>query len=87
MPEVSALRQQLATTWAPWLTAQDRQAWRPHVTVQNKVTPAEARQTHTHLSESISPADGVVLGLQLWAYLGGPWERLAETEFQGASQD
>ena len=32
----------LARTWAPWLTPQDRQGYRPHITIQNKVAPDEA---------------------------------------------
>ena len=41
--ELTTLRASLARAWAPWLTPQDRQPFRPHVTVQNKAAPAEAR--------------------------------------------
>ena len=36
--ELTALRAEIADTFAADLTRQDQQGWRPHVTVQNKVT-------------------------------------------------
>ena len=77
MPGVSRLRDRLAARWTDWLTAQDRQAWQPHVTVQNKVAPAEAKRLHADLQQGFVPHEGSVAGLRLWRYLGGPWERLA----------
>ena len=81
MPQVVALRSALARRWQSWLTAQDRQGWRPHVTVQNKVTPTEARQLHAMLEAGFVPCEGMVQGLALWRYLGGPWELLARYPF------
>ena len=82
MPAVAALRQRLAAAWAEWLTPQDRQKWQPHVTVQNKVPAAEAKRVHAELLAGFSPFGGRAVGLQLWAYLGGPWEALSATPFQ-----
>ena len=39
---LSALRGRLARAWAGWLTPQDAQGFRPHVTIQNKAPPDEA---------------------------------------------
>ena len=39
VPQAEAVRAGLARRWHPELTSQDRQGWRPHVTVQNKVAP------------------------------------------------
>jgi len=73
-PELLSLREELAVRWEQWLGAQDRQGFRPHVTVQNKVSPEEARTLHERLRASFSPFEVGGEGLALWRYLGGPWE-------------
>ncbi len=83
MPAVAMLRQRLAQTWQPWLTAQDRQPWQPHITVQNKVAPDVAKRLHAALLAGFSPHHGTVIGVDVWRYLGGPWERLAQRSFAG----
>lgn len=75
-PALLDLRQQLATTWSDWLGAQDRQRYQPHVTVQNKVTAAVARQLYAQLSASWQAFRGEGEGLLLWRYCGGPWEHV-----------
>ena len=82
--EIAALRAGLAGRWEGWLTPQDRQTWRPHVTVQNKVTPEEARATLGRLRAAFVPWEARALGLLLWRYKGGPWEALGEFPFAGA---
>jgi 2'-5' RNA ligase len=72
--ELSALRGRLAERWTPWLGRQDQQPWKPHVTVQNKVTPDAARALYERLSAGFTPFDVTAEGLLLWRYLGGPWE-------------
>jgi 2'-5' RNA ligase len=74
-PQLSALRRELVRSWDPWLGAQDRQGFRPHVTVQNKVSPEQARALHEELQATFSPFEVEGLGLSLWRYLGGPWEQ------------
>jgi 2'-5' RNA ligase len=73
-PPLVALRRELARSWGPWLGAQDRQGFKPHVTVQNKVPPEQARVLHRDLQATFSPFEVEGLGLSLWRYLGGPWE-------------
>lgn len=68
------LRRRLAALWSKGLTAQDRQTFKPHVTVQNKVDPAAARALLSSLSEDPAPLVGQVTGLRLWHYRNGPWE-------------
>ena len=41
--ELNSLRGKLANEWRDWLTAQDKQKFKPHVTVQNKVGAEEAK--------------------------------------------
>lgn len=55
-PALSAARAELARRWAPWLTRQDAQGFRPHVTVQNKVEPDVARRLHADLVRSVRAA-------------------------------
>jgi hypothetical protein len=73
-PALLALRSRLARAFAPWLGAQDRQGWRPHVTVQNKVAPEAARATFGTLQARFAPWEARAEALLLWRYLGGPWE-------------
>jgi 2'-5' RNA ligase len=73
-PQLSALRRELARSWQPWLSAQDRQGFKPHITVQNKVSPEQARSLHQELQAPFSPFEVDGLGLSLWRYLGGPWD-------------
>jgi hypothetical protein len=80
-PDLGAVRAALAAAWRSWLTPQDRQAHRPHVTVQNKVPPDVARALHARLSAAFEPGPVTARGLGLWRYLGGPWEPLAELPF------
>lgn len=80
-PALVELRQALAATWKDWLTPQDRQAFRPHITIQNKVSPDIARHTYAELLSTWQPVDGYGEGLVLWSYQGGPWERLQEFWF------
>ncbi|SFF85072.1 2'-5' RNA ligase superfamily protein [Pontibacter chinhatensis] len=76
------LHRHLQLKWQPWLTPQDRQKLWPHVTVQNKVTPAQAKELHQHLSATFAPFTATGVGLQLWAYQGGPWQWLGSYPFQ-----
>ncbi len=79
--DLAQLRAGLAAAWAPWLTPQDRQRHAPHVTVQNKVDPAVARELHASLAAAFEPGSVPARGLGLWRYLGGPWEPVAEHPF------
>jgi len=72
-PELQALHRKLARSWEPWLGPQDRQGFKPHVTVQNKVSSKRARVLHEELLATFSPFEVEGLGLSLWRYLGGPW--------------
>ncbi len=81
-PDLVAMRTELARRWWSWLTAQDRQKFRAHVTVQNKVAPAQARALHAALSADFTPFTATGEALRLWRYLGGPWEPVAAYPFE-----
>lgn len=83
-PGLHTVRAELRRRWDAWLAPQDRQRHRPHVTVQNKVTPSEARALHAELSASFAPFPATGIGLALWRYLGGPWEHVAAFPFNEA---
>lgn len=78
------LRGRLAKGWGERLTAQDRQGFRPHVTVQNKADPAAARALHARLSAELPPIEGTIAALHLWHYRGGPWEAAGRFPFAAA---
>ncbi|KQP50246.1 2'-5' RNA ligase family protein [Methylobacterium sp. Leaf108] len=80
-PALSAVRARLAARFDAMLTNQDRQGWRPHVTVQNKVAPQVARALHERLNGDFAPLRFIAPGLILWRYLGGPWSHRASFPF------
>ena len=80
-PAVAELHRELQQQWQPWLTPQDQQRRRPHVTIQNKVDPKVARALHEELSASFQPFEATGRALHLWAYRGGPWESMRQFVF------
>ncbi|MGJ7579045.1 2'-5' RNA ligase family protein [Variovorax sp. RHLX14] len=81
-PPAVVVRQELAARWAPLLSRQDG-AWhgRLHITVQNKVEPSVARVLHAELQRGFEPRRITATGLQVWNYVGGPWEPVATLPF------
>ncbi|WP_310392251.1 2'-5' RNA ligase family protein [Hymenobacter sp.] len=77
------LHRRLQAAFAAHLTPQDQQKLQPHVTVQNKVDAAAARQLLADLRADFAPFEAVGTGLHLWAYRNGPWESLDEFSFGG----
>jgi 2'-5' RNA ligase len=85
-PPFERLRADLARQWSASLTPQDRQPFRPHVTVQNKVSAAEAQALYTHLQAEFLPFAAEGIGLCLWRYKGGPWEPLGKFRFTASDR-
>ena len=81
-PELDALRRRLADRFVGMLVPQDAAGWRPHVTIQNKVAPAEAKALQSHLAVDFRPRPLAIRGLAAWWYRGGPWEHIREHRFQ-----
>lgn len=82
-PQLNRLHRELAAQFAANLTPQDRQPLRPHVVVQNKVEPAEAKLLLARLQAVFQGREVGATGLLWWEYLGGPWRKLAEYPFSG----
>ncbi len=86
-PGLLTVRQHLKARWEPWLTRQDRQGYRPHVTVQNKVAKDTALATFEHLNATWQPLTGAARGLKLWRYTGGPWVFVVAFDFATHEND
>ena len=82
-PAMLDLRAGIAERFHGMLTAQDGHAPRLHVTIQNKVTPAEARALQARLTAAFRERDFAFAGLELHRYLGGPWQKLGAWTFRG----
>lgn len=81
--ELDALRDQLACDLYGLLGAQDQGGWRPHVTIQNKVEPKEAKALQARLRAGFERRPVAIEGLALWRYLDGPWEPVRRWTFRG----
>jgi hypothetical protein len=79
------LRQDLALALRGLLTPQDMTPWRPHVTIQNKVEPKEARSLQARLRAGFERRPLAIRGLGLWRYLDGPWAPVRSWAFRGRS--
>ena len=82
-PDLDDLRSELSDAFRPWLTPQDQAPFRPHITVQNKAEPADARLLLERLQLEFEPFDVMAEALLVWRYLGGPWEAVARLPFAG----
>jgi 2'-5' RNA ligase len=80
-PELEAFRSDLADPFKAWLTPQDQAAFRPHITIQNKVDPQTAQSLLEDLQHAFEPFEVDVQGVDAWLYRGGPWEPLARVRF------
>ena len=81
--ELDAMREELAGGLHGLLGAQDAGGWRPHVTIQDKVAPQQARALLADLQARFAPRPLIIAGLGLHRYQGGPWQGLARYSFRG----
>jgi len=77
------IREELAQAFAGLLTPQDQARPRLHLTVQNKVTPEEARALAAALGDGFRARALRISGLAAWHYRGGPWELALKFSFRG----
>lgn len=83
-PGLAAIRARIAQAMDGLLTPQDSAPWRPHITIQNKVSATEARALFQALQRDFSPRPITIAGLAAWWYRGGPWEPIADWKFSRA---
>jgi len=79
--QLKSLRAVLSKEFMDVLSPQDRQGFRGHVTVQNKTSPEAARTLLAKLTQDFTPFTVKALGLDVWEYLGGPWQHRVFLEF------
>lgn len=82
-PAMLALREEIADRFTGMLTGQDSHPPRLHITVQNKVAPAAAKALQEWLAPRVEPRAFAFVGLELHAYLGGPWKLMGRWPFRG----
>lgn len=82
-PQMLELRDRIANHFHGMLTAQDSHRIRLHVTVQNKVSPREAKALQADLAGEFIPRRFRFHGIALHAYEGGPWRPVRAYPFRG----
>lgn len=80
-PGLIAVRAHIAEAMQGQLVPQDQAAWRPHITIQNKVAPGVARALLQALRAEFKPRPIQLIGLAAHWYRGGPWEPIASWPF------
>lgn len=81
--QLEDMRADIASRFHGLLIAQDRQGWRPHITIQNKVSGELARQTMGEVAKTWVPGPLAIAGLGLHRYMGGPWKTVGRFSFRG----
>lgn len=79
--ELQQLQGHLSTLFAEHLIPQDKQGFKPHITIQNKVTPEVSKQLLLQLRNSFDSFLVSAIGLDLWIYEGGPWKHQESFEW------
>ena len=81
---LAACHTALRRRWLPRLSNQDKQGFKAHVTILNKTDEEHARRVFDELTKRLPHArQGEAVGLDLWRYMGGPWEHLERFKFEG----
>lgn len=83
-PALDAIHAEMVERLHGVLSPQDRAKRKLHVTVQNKVTAAQAKALQAELARGYMPGDFAFAGLSLHRYLGGVWEDAGTWPFRGA---
>ncbi|WP_328598452.1 2'-5' RNA ligase family protein [Pontixanthobacter aestiaquae] len=82
-PAMIDIWRNLADRFHGLLTPQDEHKPRLHVTIQNKVSPRDAKALQAELGPTIDPHPFRFAGLSLHIYRGGPWEHVRTYPFRG----
>lgn len=81
--ELESIREMIADHFHGMLPTPDAAGWRPHVTIQNKAPPRQAKALLEELEREFRPRPLGIAGLSVHRYRGGPWETLATYKFRG----
>jgi len=80
--DLRTIRDDLAEAFQGLLTPQDLTPFRPHVTIQNKVDPRDAKRLQQQLRAAFAPRPLAIRALASWRYRDGPWEPLKVHAFR-----
>ncbi len=80
-PELMQVKSELDHAFDPFLKAQDRKPYSPHVTVTNLGSPKDAQKVMELLTKEFVPWRGSVRAVSLFHYRGGPWEEYRTYSF------
>ena len=81
--ELEAIRAMMAEAFHGLMTPQDMARWRPHVTIQNKVEPKQAKALQRALRATFEPRPLAIRALAIWRYLpDGRWDPLKTHPFR-----
>lgn len=83
---LAAIRDRIADTFSAQLIPQDRAGWRPHVTIQNKVTAEAAKALRLELERDFRPRPIGIAGLATYVYRDGPWEPIGSFAFSRSAR-
>jgi 2'-5' RNA ligase len=72
--QLENVHRKLKKNFERYLSLQDQQKFKPHITIQNKVRSDQAKALFDQLNPSFEPFELTISGLDLWLYLNGPWE-------------
>ena len=81
-PDLCEMRKKLAQKWQMWLTPQDKNRFKPHVTFQNKVKANIAEELYKTEKEIFEPFNLGIIALSLWHYNNGPWQHIKNYPLQ-----
>jgi len=81
--ELETIRLSIADHFHGLLCAPDAAGWRPHVTIQNKVTTRQAKALLVELERDFRQRPLGISGLSVHRYRGGPWETVGTYPFRG----
>lgn len=82
-PGMTDARARIAEHFRGMLTAQDSHPPRLHVTIQNKISPTDAKALQAEIAAIVQPRSFAFPGMALFRYRGGPWEAVRRFAFRG----
>jgi len=81
--DLEAIRDAIADHFHGMLCAPDASGWRPHITIQNKVSAKQANALIAELERGSFPRPLGIAGMSVHRYRGGPWETIGSYSFRG----
>ena len=81
--ELEFIREAVADHFHGLLCAPDAAGWRPHITIQNKVSAKQSQALLDQLDRDFRPHPLGIAGLSVHHYRGGLWGTLARYPFRG----